>query len=80
MLKTRLKSSTNGTSTIFYETTNGQTVVNIRSVKLSVVPDSLITVVYQDGVPHIYLPHKDMAFVTLKSAIENYNLEIYKVS
>lgn len=76
MLKTRLK----GTTTIFYETINGQTVTNIRSVKLSVVPDSLITVVYQEGVPHIYLPHKDMAFVTLKSAIENYNLEIYKVS
>lgn len=76
MLKTRLK----GNTTIFYETTNGQTVTNIRSVKLSVVPDSLITVVYQEGIPHIYLPHKDMAFVTLKTAIENYNLEIYKVS
>lgn len=80
MLKTRLKSSTNGTSTIFYESTNGQTVTSVRSVKLSVVPDSLITVVYQDGTPYIYLAHKDMAFVTLKSAIEDYNLEIYKVS
>lgn len=72
MIRTRLKDN----KTIFYESSTGQTITTIDAVTISVVPDAVVTVVRKEGVPYIYLPHRDMALVTLKDAVEKMGLEI----
>lgn len=81
MIRTRIVKNKAGVdSSVFYDTSTGGVVTNLRAVSISVVPGAVITVVYKDKIPYIYLPHKDMMLVSLKDAIEIYELQISKVS
>lgn len=77
MIRTRITTDKTGKEiSIFYESTTGATIKNITAVRLEVVPNAVITVVYKAGIPYIYLPHKGMALVTLQDAIEKQNLVV----
>jgi len=81
MIRTRMTTDKNGKeSSVFYETTTGATLKQINAVTILIVPNAVITVVYKASVPYIYLPHRDMALVSLKDAIEKHSLIIDLVS
>lgn len=80
MIRTRLINNGKQTSRVFYETTTGATITSIRSVAIHGIPDTIITVVWKEGVPYIHLPHKDAVLVSLRDAIEVYELMIEKVA
>lgn len=77
MLKTR---TLNG-ERVFYESTTGVVLKNIKSVSILGVPDAVITVVYKDGVAWVHLPHRENTpLVKLTEAIEKMELQITKVA
>jgi hypothetical protein len=80
MIRTRLINNGKQTSRVFYDTNTGATITSLRSVTIHGVDDTIVTVVWKEGVPYIHLPHKDAVLVSLHDAIEVYNLVIEKVA
>lgn len=77
MIKTRMIKG----QTAFYETTTGVTLKDIRSVGFLSYTDIIVTVIYKDSVPYIYLPFRDgNPLVSLQTAIERMELNVLKVS
>jgi len=65
----------------FYESTTGVTLNSIKSVAFTGYPEIIVTVVYKDGVPHVFLPFRDgNPLVSLQTAIERMDLIITKVA
>jgi len=77
MLKTRMISG----KTVFYETTSGVNITSIKSVSFDSLEDVVVTVVYKDGVPFVYLPMRDNTpLVKLEDAVNKMGLIITKVA
>jgi len=67
--------------TVFYESATGVNFTSIKSVSFQGYPDLLVTVVYKDGVPHVFLPFREgNPLVSLQTAIERMDLIITKVA
>lgn len=65
----------------FYESTTGITQENIKSVSFNGFPDVVVTLVYKDGVPFVFLPMRDgNPLVSLQYAIERAELSITRVA
>jgi len=66
---------------VFYESTTGVVLDSIKAVGFTGYPEIIVTIVYKDGVPSVYLPFKaGNPLVTLQTAIENMELIITKVA
>lgn len=74
MLKTRIISGKQS----FYDSVTGQTLTNIRSVSFVGVEATVVTVVYKDKIPYVFVPQLNMKLYKLEDVVGKmeYQLEV----
>lgn len=74
MLKTRIISGKQS----FYDSVTGQTLTNIRSVSFVGVEATVVTIVYKDKIPYVFVPQLNMKLYKLEDVVGKmeYQLEV----
>lgn len=74
MLKTRIISGKQS----FYDSVTGQTLTNIISVSFVGVEATVVTVVYKDKIPYVFVPQLNMKLYKLEDVVGKmeYQLEM----
>jgi len=74
MLKTRIISGKQS----FYDSVTGQTLTNIKSVSFVGVEATVVTIVYKDKVPYVFVPQRNMKLYKLEDVVGKmeYQLEV----
>lgn len=76
MLKTRIISGKQS----FYDSVTGQTLTNIKSVSFTNTEATVVTVVYKDSIPWIYVPSLNMKLYKLEDVVGKMEFQVEVVA
>jgi hypothetical protein len=76
MLKTR---NINGKQS-FYDSVTGQVQTNIRSVKFLGVADTIVSIVYKDNIPHVFVPQLNLKLYKLEDVVGKMEYMVERVA
>jgi len=76
MLKTRIISGKQS----FYDSVTGQTLKNIKSVSFTNTEATVVTVVYKDSIPWIYVPSLNMKLYKLEDVVGKMEFQVEVVA
>lgn len=75
-----LKSRTISGKQSFYDSVTGRTLTNIKSVSFTNTQATVVTVVYKDSVPFVYVPSLNMKLYKLEDVVDKMGFQVEVVA